>query len=206
MAISDEAAKVSEAVAQEPEDVSERPPLEPTVDSAPKFWRLTPVNFLLWGAYLAAAALIIFGPHSLLWWAPAIAGVALIVDRSLYSRRAIPVTLRKSIRRLPVLRDPGVQRIGALMGVAGTTCGRCVHFDLATGQKMLTGTNFGIAAQMLAPNQMLKTKRGAWTKENGFDERGQPLNEDVDTKWSELGACTLKNIGVFAPHSCKDWS
>ncbi len=186
-------------------------PVEPKVDPAPKIWKPTLLNFVLWMALAAGGALGVAAVLGRVSLELAQVGLGLVianlvVSTLVYSSRPIPVTLRKAIRRLPVLRDPGAQRVGALLGVAATTCGRCQHFDLAAGQEMISKSTFGMAAQILDPSQMMKTTKGAWKAENGFDELGQPTSTSLKDKWSEVGACGLHRIGVFAPHSCKDWS
>lgn len=188
------------------------PVREAKVDPTPKMWRATPVNAALWLATGLACGFTVsvlrgspFTPMG--YFGIVLAISALFAQWTIYSRRPIPSTIRKSIRRLPVLRGDGVQRIGALVGVAATTCGRCAHFDLPAGQEMLKHHSFGMATASLAPSQMARTAKGGWKEENGFDSTGRPI-EDPESKdrWHELGACTLKQIGVFAPQSCKDWA
>lgn len=177
---------------------------EPLVDPAPRPYRVTFANLWLWAAIVSAVPLAFYGHVA---QAASAVGVATLAAIVIYSRRKIPATLRRSVRRLPVLRDPGMQRVGALLGFAGKTCGRCEHFDLVAGQEMLKHNTFGMATAVLNPSQMAKTAKGAWKEETGFDERGQPLEDPTSKdRWHELGACNLKRIGVFAPQSCKDWS
>lgn len=193
--------------------VQEAPPVKkspiPLVDSRPRFGS-SPISMVIWAsllAYLASMGLGFWYGSQSSFLAAAISGsVCLVLHRATFSRGPTVTTIRKGLVRLPVLRELEVQRIGAIAGVAATTCSRCAAFDLPLGQHALKQNgDFQMAAAFLRPGQMQKTKGGAWSEDRGFDSRGQPVDEG-GADWSQLGGCKKKGILVFAPDSCEDWS
>jgi hypothetical protein len=113
--------------------------------------------------------------------------------------------VRGFLKKLPVLREPEVQRLAALAGIATRKCERCAHWDHAAGQRMIAGNvAFARAASILSPSQMEKTHGGAWDDNGKFDGRGQP-HHTGGPSWDQLGACRKHNRGEFATSTCEDW-
>lgn len=183
----------------------------PITDPSPRFGASF-ISLVIWVAFAASIVALALGlsrPGGGIapFLACAIcAGLAGALHTAVFSKNRIVVTVRKASIRLPVLRDPDVQRVGALAGVAATTCARCSSFDLAVGQHALDQHgDFRMASRFLRPGQMMKT-RGAWDASRGFDDRGQPVDQSGGPAWDQLGGCGKTGKLVFAPHSCKDWS
>lgn len=133
--------------------------------------------------------------------------IALAIERTVYSRGRVASTTRRALVRLPVIGGPTAQRFAALAGAAEKTCERCEHFDHRAGQELMRAkVDFMRAASVLSPSQMMKTKDRPWDASSGFDERGQPLDTGREDRWDELGVCRRKKLGVFARHTCEDWS
>lgn len=82
-------------------------------------------------------------------------------------------------------------------------CGTCIHFDLEAGQKAMSQNHpFAQAAQVLAPWQMGSTVQ--------YDAAGQVIPPKRTAKnsrvgWSDLGACHLREEGVFKTFTCPNW-
>lgn len=139
--------------------------------------------------------------------APKMEPVPVAKPRFFPPRTPIGSALRKALRKLPILREPEVQRVGALVGVVSPTCARCASFDLAAGQHVFQQQgDFRMAAAFLTPAQMEKTRGRPWSEQEGFDERGQPVDAGGGPSWSEMGACRRLGKLVFARQTCKEWS
>jgi len=109
-------------------------------------------------------------------------------------------TVRRALKKLPVLREPATQRLLAIGGFVDRRCERCDYFNLEAGQRaMQAHSPFAQAAQFLSPAQMGRPPRDA---EGNFLE--QPP-EVVTLDWASIGACSLHNEGRAKTDRCEKW-
>ena len=120
------------------------------------------------------------------------------------SQRPTAVTVRRELKKLPVLRNDGTQRILALCHLAERRCDRCAHFDLRQGQDAIAANPaFKQVTSHLAPAQMGLTAKGEM---NSSDNPGlAPAFVAKPWRWEEFGACLQHSEVRHGGDSCEKW-
>lgn len=121
-------------------------------------------------------------------------------------------SIRGVLRRLPVLREPEVQRALALVGVASRTCERCEHFDHGRGQRdfVMSSSPTAQAMRHLGPAQFVAGAMGAAEKgeldpDDGFKPKVSESDPLRTLTWADAGLCMKHGALVFRPHTCEAW-
>jgi hypothetical protein len=117
-------------------------------------------------------------------------------------RDAPPSTpMSKTLRRLPLVTDPFIERVAAQLGLARRTCDRCAHWSKeAAAAAFKAFPAFATAAEVLSPSRMGAAKRGE------FDEIGQPVGHaDTNTTWRDVGGCPKVGMLTHKGATCDAW-